>query len=222
MWCWQLPVVAKLSSRLEAQHAQMHHCVAFTDLAQLPSQPRKHHTILLHQVCSCQLDALGLGLGLAGQTLGLASLNVNLGEPAAGLDELNDIDDVLGKHDGETEAGEDPGDGRVHLVGAGELEGGGAEGVGEELLEQGGVHGGAGLDVGAARLLDRLDEVGREERRGKGEEVEGDEEEFVEAAKDEEDSLVLSVSGCTANQEAEEACEAGRNVKEAVLRTLLV
>ena len=63
------------------------------------------------------------------------------------------------------------------------------EGVGEELPEERRVDGGAGLDEAAARLLDALNQVGRQQRRGEGQQVEGDEEELVEGAKDEQDVL---------------------------------
>lgn len=113
-------------------------------------------------------------------------LEVALGEPAAGLDKLDDVDGLLDGHDWEADASDDPGHERVHLVGAGHLEGGGAVGVGEELADDGRVGLGAGLDLGAGGGLEQL---GREVRGGEGEEVEADEEELVEGAADEEERL---------------------------------
>jgi len=50
-------------------------------------------------------------------------LDISLSQPLARLNQLNDIDDLLASHDGETDDSEDPWDGRVHLVGTGQLHG---------------------------------------------------------------------------------------------------
>jgi hypothetical protein len=133
---------------------------------------------------------LNLLANIARQTLSLPHLAVGVGQQVAGSDKLDYVDELLGGHDGQANAGNDPGHGRVHLVGAGELQGGGAEGVREDLLEDRGVDGVAGLHGLAALGLDRLDEMRGEQGRGEGEEVEGDEEDLVHGAKDEEDGLV--------------------------------
>jgi hypothetical protein len=57
------------------------------------------------------------------------------------------------------------------------------------LSEQGRVDRHARLDQTTAGLFHTLDEVGREERRGEGQEIERDEEEFVEEAENEQDGL---------------------------------
>lgn len=118
-------------------------------------------------------------LPLPREPLGPPGLHVALGEPAASLDELDDVDALLDGHDGEADARGDPRPEAVHLVGAGQLEGACAVRVGEEVLEQ--------RRINLRALVDRLGcgrghglEEGRgEQGRGEGEEVEGDEERFV-------------------------------------------
>lgn len=96
---------------------------------------------------------------------------------------------MLGQHDGKANAGDDPREGGIHLVGSGNLEGSGAEGIGEQLSEQGCVDRHTWLDQTTAGLLHALDKVGREERRGEGQEIERNEEDFVEEAENEQDGL---------------------------------
>lgn len=74
--------------------------------------------------------------------------------------QLHAIDDLLDQHEGEADARNEPRDQRVHLVGAGDFQGRGAEGVGEHLPEQRGVNGGAGVDVSAAGFFDALEQMG--------------------------------------------------------------
>ena len=45
--------------------------------------------------------------------LGMASLAIHLGEALAGLDQLDHVDELLERHDGSADAGENPGNGRV-------------------------------------------------------------------------------------------------------------
>lgn len=87
-------------------------------------------------------------------------LGVRLGEGGARIDKLHDVDGLLHRHEGEADNHQDPRHRRVHLVGAGELERRGAEGIREDLVQHGGVERDAWLEVGAACLLDRLDQVG--------------------------------------------------------------
>lgn len=139
-------------------------------------------------------------LPLARQALGPAGADVALGQPAAGLDELDDVDDLLEGHDGEADAGEDPGPEAVHLVGARELERARAVGVGEDLAQQRRVDLGAlvqrrrrGRVVVFGHLLLLLQQQGGgQQRGGEGEQVERDEEGLVEGAGDEEDRLTVA------------------------------
>lgn len=62
----------------------------------------------------------------------LPGRDITFTEPLAGLDELDDIDDLLPRHDGGTDTGDDPGHGAVHLVGAGHLQRTCAPRVGEQ------------------------------------------------------------------------------------------
>lgn len=104
-------------------------------------------------------------LGLRpGKTLRLASLNVDIGKAFAGVDELDNVDDLLAKHDGEANSSNDPGPERIHLVGTGEFESSGAEGVRENLSQNRGVDLNTRLESLPAGFLDRLDQVGRQER----------------------------------------------------------
>lgn len=99
------------------------------------------------------LSLLGLG---SGKTLLLAGLDIDLGQSLARVDELDDVDELLDEHEREADASNDPGDGGIHLVGSGQFESGGAEGIREDLLQNRRVDLGTGLELGAD-LLDRLD-----------------------------------------------------------------
>lgn len=121
------------------------------------------------------------------QPLRLTHSNIAFGQPLARLHDLDDVDELLEEHDGEADAGQNPRPEAVHLVSAGQLEGGGAVGAGEELAQQSPVNLSSGLDV----IHDRCLQQGRREcRRGEGEKVEGDEEELVGGTADEEEDLV--------------------------------
>jgi len=120
-------------------------------------------------------------------------LAITLREPLTRLDHLNNVYPLLDSHKGSGGKHADPGDSRVHLVGASHLHGCGGEGAGEE---HGGFGSGgrAGLD---GRGVVEVGEEGRgEEGRAEGEEVEGDEEDFVHGAEGEEDFLWVVVSIC--------------------------
>ena len=132
-----------------------------------------------------------------GQPLRPPLLPIHLRQPLTSLNKLHDIDRLLRRHDGEAHAREDPGDQRVHLVGARELQRRSAVGVREELGEKRRVDLGARVKLVGAGGADGLQERGGEERRGEGEEVEGDEEELVCGAEDEEDGLAYGVSNNT-------------------------
>jgi hypothetical protein len=106
----------------------------------------------------------------------------------ARIDKLNDVDELLDEHEREADASNDPGDGGIHLVGSGQFESGGAEGIREDLLQNRRVDLGTGLELGAD-LLDRLNQVGGDERRREAEEVERNEEQLVEGAEGKEDVL---------------------------------
>lgn len=49
-------------------------------------------------------------------------LEVTLSQPPAGTDKLNEIQDILENEKGTRHGGDDPRDGRVHLVGPGDFE----------------------------------------------------------------------------------------------------
>jgi hypothetical protein len=131
------------------------------------------------------LSFLGLG---AGETQLPATLEIDLSEAQAGIVKLNAVDELLEEHKREANAGNYPRHCRIHLVRTGKFESRRAEGIGEDLGEDRSVDLSTGLKLGTDSL-DRLDEVGRDERRREAEEVESDEEELVESAKGEEDIL---------------------------------
>lgn len=126
----------------------------------------------------------------------LPILAIPLREPRSSFNQLQHIDPLLEQHDRRARNRQDPGDGAVHLVGAGHLHRGGGEGRGEE--ERGGWV--EGLDGRAAcrrgevagREAAGWEERGGDEGAAEAEEVEGDEEELVEGAGDEEDGLINS------------------------------
>jgi hypothetical protein len=123
---------------------------------------------------------------------------------------------LLGQHDGEADTSNDPGHGGVHLVRSGKFEGGGAEGIGEQLSEQRRVDRDARLDQATAGLLHALDEVRREEGRREGQEIERNEEDFVEEAEDEEYGLKRIGSAITQH------LDGGGEIGDRGMRTLLV
>lgn len=110
--------------------------------------------------------------------------DIALSQPLARLDELLDVDQLLAEHDGEADGREDPRNRAVELVGAGHLH---CVGAPRGCPEDGGAGRGAG---GAGIFTFALEEIGGEFRGGEGEEVERDEEEFVEGAEEEENFLV--------------------------------
>jgi hypothetical protein len=105
-------------------------------------------------------------------------LHIPFSQPAACLDQLNHIDDLLAHTDGCTQPGQDPRDGAVHLVCTGGLKGAGAPGVKEEGagngMGRGAGLGGGGDDGGVSVIGVWVDgeEGGGEEWGGEGEEVE--------------------------------------------------
>ena len=68
---------------------------------------------------------------------GLSSFDIALGQPARRLDQLHDVDELLGGHDRTRHAGNDPRPEAVHLVGARQLERAGAIGTREEARGRG-------------------------------------------------------------------------------------
>ena len=107
---------------------------------------------------------------------------IPLGQPLAGLDQLDDIDPLLEQHDGSAGDGEHPWDSGAHFVGSGHFHGRGAERAGEEERGRGLKRGGRGRIAGPFQRRGDL-------RRAEAKEIEGDEEEFVERAGDEENRL---------------------------------
>lgn len=113
---------------------------------------------------------------------------IPLRQPLTRLHQLNNINPLLERHDGEARDREDPGDGTVHLVRARHLHRRGGEGGGEEQRGRGAEGpGGRGQVAGETAVCG--EQGGGDERAAEAEEVEGDEEEFVEGAGDEEDGL---------------------------------
>jgi hypothetical protein len=136
-----------------------------------------------------------LGVLLRRKTLGLAILNIDLGKPLACFDKLNYVEDLLNGHDGEADAGQSPGDRRIHLVCTGELQSRCAERVGEDLTKKRAVDRGSRLDA-TATVLHRLDQMRGEKRRREGKQVEGDEKELVQGANAEENVLSKKKKHC--------------------------
>jgi hypothetical protein len=136
---------------------------------------------------SSNLSLLRLG---SRKTLFPTSLQVNLGQTLASVVKLNAVDELLHEHKREAYTGNNPGHSRVHLVGTSKLESSGAEGIGEDLSEDGGVDLGTSLKFGT-NDFDRLDEVWRDERRREAEKIERNEEELVEGAEGEKNTLEI-------------------------------
>ena len=113
---------------------------------------------------------------------------VALSQPPARLDQLHNIDILLEGHNRQADDAESPGDGAIHLVGAGHFHCGGGERRGEESGRLG--SGGRARHEGERLAAVDGQEGGSDGRRGEAEEVEGDEKEFVEGAADEEDPLL--------------------------------
>ena len=113
---------------------------------------------------------------------------VALSQPPARLNQLHNIDILLERHDGQANDAKGPGDCAVHLVGAGHFHRSCREGRGEESgsFRSGGRAGEEGKRFAAVNGQ----EGGGDGRRGEAEEVEGNEEEFVQGAADEEDPLL--------------------------------
>lgn len=117
---------------------------------------------------------------------------VALSQPPACLNQLHNIDILLERHDGQADNAKSPGDSAVHLVGAGHFHCRGRERRGEESGRLG--RGGRAREKGERFAAIDRQEGGSDGRRGEAEEVEGDEEEFVQGAADEEDPLLMLVS----------------------------
>lgn len=128
---------------------------------------------------------------LLGQTLCPTDLNILCAQSPAGLDHLHHVDELLDGHDGEADGGQNPWNRRVHLVCTCHLKGCSAEGVREYLTKNRCVELRVGNDGIASGILYGLDQVRREEGRGEGQQVECDEEELIEEACDEQDSLKM-------------------------------
>jgi hypothetical protein len=73
--------------------------------------------LLYHTSYSLSLSAMVQNLlRLLGQTSLCAICEITLGEPLTGLDDLNNVDPLLEKHDGSRDGDQDPRDGTIHLV----------------------------------------------------------------------------------------------------------
>lgn len=116
--------------------------------------------------------------------VGTSSLKVTLNQQFAGIDQLDDVDDLLEQHDWGRDRSNDPRKGAIDLVGAGHLESTRAPGAGEKIgrLRVSRV---SGLDGGGLGIGDGLQERGRQHRRRERKKVEADEEDLVEGTTDE-------------------------------------
>lgn len=104
---------------------------------------------------------------------------------------MDDVHELLEEHNGKASTGQNPRPEAVHFVGARQLESGCAVGAGEELSQQRPVDLRSGLDI----IYNRSLQEGRRQCwRGKGEQIEGDKEELVGSAADEEENLFYRVS----------------------------
>lgn len=127
--------------------------------------------------------------GISLLAVGTSAQAVTLCEPAAGVDQLDNVDKLLEQHDRGRDAGDNPGPEAVDLVGAGHLKSAGTPGASEETARHG-VGRVSGLHRGGLGITDRLEERRREDRRGEGEQIEADEEKLIESAANEQDNLV--------------------------------
>lgn len=121
--------------------------------------------------------------------VGTAVLAITLCEPAARVDQLDNVDKLLEQHDRGSDASDDPGPEAVDLVCAGHLERTGTPRAGKKTARHrvGGV---SGLHRGRLGVADGLEERGRQDRRREGEQIEADEEQLIESAANEQDNLV--------------------------------
>lgn len=117
-----------------------------------------------------------------------ACLEVTFCQHLAGVDQLNHVDILLECHDRGRDDGDDPGNLAVDLVGASQLQGTGTPRAGEETARRG-VGGVTWLNRRWLRIRERLQEGGGEDRRREGQKVDTNEEQLVEGAADEQDSL---------------------------------
>lgn len=119
---------------------------------------------------------------------GTASLEITLRQHLAGIDQLDDVDILLERHDGGRDDGDDPRYLAVNLVRARHLESTGTPRAGEKTAWRG-VGRVAGLGGGWLSVGDRLQEGRRKDRGRERQKVDADEEELVESAADEQDGL---------------------------------
>lgn len=111
----------------------------------------------------------------------------------AGIDQLDDVDILLEQHNRGRDDGNDPRNLAVDLVGACHLEGAGTPGAGEKA---------AGSRVGGIprlrgqghRVGNGLQKGGRQDRGGKRQKVDTDEECLIKSAADEQHGLKDKVS----------------------------
>lgn len=101
-------------------------------------------------------------------------LDITLRQHLTGIDQLNDVDILLERHHRGRNDSDDPGYLAVNLVRARHLQSAGTPGAGKETARRrvGRV---TGLGGGWLRIGDRLQESGRQNRRGEREEVDADE-----------------------------------------------
>lgn len=124
---------------------------------------------------------------LSGKSQLLSVPAVALSEPLTSLEQLNDVHALLEDHDRSAGKGEDPRNGRIHLVRAGKLHCGRAEGAGEEE----GWHWLKGSRwCGLRRPLQGWGH----NRRAEAEQVQCDEEQLICSAGDEKNRLNGDVS----------------------------
>jgi len=169
-----------------SRHGRFEHCITperlhprgVTVASATSSTPASHNVSFRCQEAVFWQDLKTLPLLVKASLL--PHLPITLSQPLAGLDQLDDVDDLLKSHDREADRAEDPRHGAIHLVGAGVFHCGGGEGRGEE--RRGFGHGGRAGYEGewlAHVAAVRRQETGGYGGRGEAEEVEGDEEELV-------------------------------------------
>lgn len=118
----------------------------------------------------------------------LTSGAIPLGHPLASIDQLDNIDKLLECHHGSRNAGDDPRQKAVDLVGPSQFQSTRAPGAGEKAvgLRMGRV---SGLRGRRCCIIDGLQEGRRESGRGERKQVKANEEEFIQGTADEKHSL---------------------------------
>lgn len=119
--------------------------------------------------------------------------NVTLDHPVAGIDQLDNVDDLLKRHDGKRDTRNHPRPEAINLVRPSHLESTGAPWAGEQA-GRGRMRGATGLHGTRLGSFDRLQERGGESRGREGKQVETDKESLIKGAADEQHSLNDGIS----------------------------